>query len=142
MTVREQAVRNPAGFWIRLVAAFLDNLLVYLPLTVVVGLLFGNPYEDNVSSLILSALSLLYALLLPVIWNGYTVGKRILGIRIAKVSGEKLGLGAMFMRTVVGGLVYGITFGLAALISALMVGLRRDKRALHDFLAGTYVTRD
>lgn len=142
MTVREQAVRNPAGFWIRLVAAFLDNLLAYLPLAVVVWLLFGNPYEDNVSSLILSALSLLYALLLPVIWNGYTVGKRILGIRIAKVSGETLGLGAMFMRTVVGGLVYGITFGLAALISALMVGLRRDKRALHDFLAGTYVTRD
>jgi len=65
-----------------------------------------------------------------------------MGIRIAKVSGERLSLGTMFLRHAVGGLLCGITFGITGLISALMVRLRRDKRALHDFLAGTYVTHD
>jgi len=65
-----------------------------------------------------------------------------MGIRIAKVSGERPGLGTMFLRHAVGGLLCGITFGIAGLISALMVRLNRDKRALHDLLAGTYVTHD
>jgi len=65
-----------------------------------------------------------------------------MGIRIAKVSGERPGLRTMFLRHAVGGLLCGITFGITGLISALMVRLNRDKRALHDFLAGTYVTHD
>ncbi len=31
-------------------------------------------------------------------------------------------------------------FGIAAIVSAFMVGLREDKRSIHDFVAGTYVT--
>ena len=34
----------------------------------------------------------------------------------------------------------GITFGIAAIVSGFMVGIRQDKRAIHDLIAGTYVT--
>jgi uncharacterized RDD family membrane protein YckC len=44
------------------------------------------------------------------------------------------------MRVIVASLVYGITLGIGAIVSAFMIGLRKDKRSLHDFIAGTYVT--
>jgi uncharacterized RDD family membrane protein YckC len=57
-----------------------------------------------------------------------------------KVNGEKLGFGAMLLRTVIASIIYVITLGIAFLVSAIMVAVREDKRAIHDFLAGTYVT--
>lgn len=65
-----------------------------------------------------------------------------MGVRIAKVNGGKLGIGAMLLRTIVAGLVYVLTLGIGLIISAFMVGLRDDKRAIHDFIAGTYVTTE
>ncbi len=87
-------------------------------------------------------LSLLYTLLLPVFWAGFTLGKRMLGIRITKMDGSHPGLLAMVLRVIVGGLVYGLTFGVGVIVSAIMIGVREDKRAIHDFIAGTQVVYD
>jgi uncharacterized RDD family membrane protein YckC len=129
-------MNRPAGFWVRLGAAILDGLIIGVPLAIISYLITGSA-EDNIFT---STLNFLYTLLVPVVWAGYTVGKKIVGVRIAKVNGEKLGFGTMFMRTIVGGLVYLLTLGIGAIISAFMVGLRQDKRAIHDLIAGTYVT--
>lgn len=127
---------RPAGFWVRLGAAILDVIIIGMPLAIISYLVTGNA-EDNAFT---SSVNLLYSVLVPVVWSGYTVGKKIVGVRIAKVNGEKLGFGTMLLRTLVGGLVYVLTLGLAAIVSAFMVGIREDKRAIHDFIAGTYVT--
>jgi uncharacterized RDD family membrane protein YckC len=127
---------RPAGFWIRVGAALLDTLIIGLPLAVISYFITGDWEGDFVTSI----LDFLYYIIVPVIWAGYTVGKKITGIRIVKVNGEKLGIGAMLMRTLVAGIVYIITLGIGLIISAFMVGLRSDKRALHDLIAGTYVT--
>ncbi|MCM3664935.1 RDD family protein [Mesobacillus subterraneus] len=129
-------MNRPAGFWVRLGAAILDGLIIGVPLAIISYLVTGSA-EDNIFT---STLNFLYTLLVPVVWAGYTVGKKIVGVRIAKVNGEKLGFGTMFMRTIVGGLVYLLTLGIGVIVSAFMVGLRQDKRAIHDFIAGTYVT--
>lgn len=129
-------MNRPAGFWVRLGAAILDGLIIGVPLAIISYLITGNT-EDNAFT---SSVNLLYSVLVPVVWSGYTVGKKIVGVRIAKVNGEKIGFGTMLLRTLVGGLVYVLTLGLAAIVSAFMVGLRQDKRAIHDFIAGTYVT--
>lgn len=63
-----------------------------------------------------------------------------MGIRIFRVDGEKLGIGTMLLREFVAGIVYIVTLGLGMIVSAFMVGLRKDHRAIHDFIAGTYVT--
>lgn len=136
MEVSPQTALNPAGFWIRLAANLLDGLIIGLPLFLISYLITGDTQGDLFTNLI----SFLYSLLLPIFWYGYTVGKKILGIRIVKVNGDQVGFGAMLLRVLVGGLIYGITLGIAALVSAFMVGLRQDKRAIHDFIAGTYVT--
>ncbi len=46
----------------------------------------------------------------------------------------------MILRVLLGGLIYGVTFGIGVIVSAFMVGMREDKRSIHDFVAGTYVT--
>ncbi|MEH7885738.1 RDD family protein [Bacillus sp. JJ1609] len=129
-------MNRPAGFWVRVGAAILDGIIIGIPIAIISYLVTGNAEDSGISS----TLNLLYTLLVPVVWSGYTVGKKIVGVRIAKVNGEKLGFGTMLMRTVVSGLVYLLTLGIGIIVSAFMVGLRQDKRAIHDLIAGTYVT--
>lgn len=129
-------ITQPAGFWIRLLATILDAIIISLPITLVIYFITGN-WDENVYT---NIINFLYALIVPVLWHGYTVGKKITGIRIAKVNGEKVGLGTMFLRIIVGALAYGITLGIGIIVSVFMVSFRNDKRSLHDFIAGTYVT--
>ncbi|MEW9671537.1 RDD family protein [Ammoniphilus sp. 3BR4] len=128
-----------AGFWVRFVALLIDSIIISAP--------FGMAFyvwgvEENFTTEALSKLvSFLYPLLVPVFWRGYTVGKKVMGVRIVKVNGEKVGMGTMLKRNLVGGLVYIFTFGIAVIVTAFMVGLREDRRAIHDLIAGTYVTK-
>ncbi|ALF09488.1 RDD family protein [Parageobacillus thermoglucosidasius] len=131
-------VRNPAGFWKRLAAYLLDGLIVGVPIALI-GYVITNSWENNWFT---SAANIVYSIVVPAVWSGYTVGKKLLGVRIAKVNGGKVGIGTMFLRSVVGGLVYVATFGVALVISAIMVAAREDKRSIHDFIAGTYVTTE
>ena len=43
---------------------------------------------------------------------GFTVGKKIMGIRIVKVDGSKLGYGVMVLRVIVAGIIYVLTLGI------------------------------
>ncbi|MBE7680070.1 RDD family protein [Paenibacillus sp. P13VS] len=129
-----------AGFWIRLGASIVDGIIIALPLMVIAGLITGNFDSDEPIAQILSSL---YSILLPAFWNGRTIGKRICGIRIRKYdTQEPPGIGTMLMRVIVAGLVYGITFGIGFIVSVIMVAVREDNRALHDFIAGTEVVWD
>lgn len=131
-------IQNPGGFWRRLLGILLDGIVVGVPLSILAYILTGETEGNAFTNL----LSFLYYLILPVVWMGYTVGKRIVGVRIVKVNGEKVGIGTMLLRTFVTGLVYVVTLGIALIVSAFMVGLREDKRGIHDLIAGTYVTTD
>lgn len=131
-------VQNPGGFWRRLLGLLLDAIVVGVPLGILSYILTGESEGNTFTNL----LSFLYYLILPVVWMGYTVGKRIVGVRIVKVDGGKVGIGTMLLRTFVTGLVYAVTLGIALIVSAFMVGLREDKRGIHDLIAGTYVTTD
>ena len=128
-----------AGFWIRLGANLLDGIIINIPLLIVAHVLFGADNRD----LFANIMYLLYALIVPVVWTGYTVGKKICGIRIQKVDdGSPPTFGTMLLRQVVAGLVYAVTLGIGLIVSAIMVGVREDKRAIHDFIAGTEVVRE
>ncbi|WP_445613491.1 RDD family protein [Geobacillus sp. YF-1] len=131
-------MNRPAGFWKRLLANLLDAIVIGIPISVI-GYLITGSMETNWFT---SVANILYALVVPAVWYGYTVGKRMIGIRIAKVNGGKVGLGTMFLRSFVDRLVYFVTFGMGLLISAMMVAAREDKRSIHDFIAGTYVTTE
>ncbi len=127
---------DSVGFWKRLFAGVLDGIIVSAPLAIIFGVITGNWDNENFSTLF----NFLYMLIVPILWYGYTVGKRIMGIRIVRMDGKKLGIGTMLLRYLVAALVYAITLGIGFIVSAFMVGIRKDHRSIHDFIAGTYVT--
>lgn len=132
-------MNEEAGFWIRFGAGLLDALIVSLPISILFGILTGDFENEPISNFLLA----LYGILVPAYWKGYTVGKRICRIRIRKFDTlDPPGIGTMLLRNVVAGLVYLLTFGIGFIASILMVALREDKRAIHDFIAGTEVVRD
>ncbi|KIY22562.1 MULTISPECIES: RDD family protein [Mesobacillus] len=124
-----------AGFWIRLGSIIIDGLLL-IPLYLLC-MLIG--VSDIATEIFVNSINFLYYLIIPVIWSGFTVGKRVVGIKIVRTDGKKVGIGTTLKRYILASLVYVVTLGIAFIISAFMVGLRKDKRSIHDLIAGTQV---
>lgn len=134
---------RPGGFWIRAAAATIDLVLFALverSFVVVARLIHGVGAGDAwavgftvlVFTLVFAAA---YTATLHA-FGGQTVGKLLVGVRVVALDGEPPALGQAFLRW----LAYGVSlvpFGLGY----LMAGLRQDRRALHDLIAGTRVER-
>lgn len=143
MNHRAPSAGRPAGFWIRAVAAVVDGLvgsLVQFSLGFVAGSLWGREVEYSAAfQSTIVVFTLLFALLYTAVLHagpGQTIGKMLVGVRVVALDGEPLGLGPALLRSaayLVSLLPLGAGF--------LMAGLRRDKRALHDLLAGSRVER-
>ncbi|KGX84968.1 RDD family protein [Pontibacillus litoralis] len=134
---------NRVGFGLRLGAFWLDVLFMSIVLSAVF-LLTGGQMNNNVPepNLYTTLVQFSYYMFVPVIWAGYTVGKRIVGIRIVKDDGSNVTALTMFLRYFIGVLIYSFTAGIGVIISACMIVFRDDRRAIHDFIAGTYVTKN
>lgn len=132
-----------AGFWRRFWAEILDSLIIGMLFWLLFNLIFGLDEESLLNDVITTILYILYATLLPIYWRGYILGKRIMKIHIERIDGEPINLWTMIKREVLGKQLLNIaTFGIACIVSAFMVGLRKDKRGFHDLIAGTHVVKD
>jgi uncharacterized RDD family membrane protein YckC len=115
-------------------------MLVRLTLSLVGGRVWGReadtlPAFTGMVVVFTLLFSALYSTVLHAI-GGQTLGKLVVGIRVVGIEGEPLTAGAALLRW----FAYGVS--LAPLGAGfLMAGLRRDKRALHDLIAGTRVER-
>jgi uncharacterized RDD family membrane protein YckC len=140
--MHDVAPPRPAGFWIRAVALGLDAIvfaLVQASFAALASRLLGPaPGEGSPHpSVLLHTLlfTAAYTTVLHVV-AGQTLGKSLVGIRVVGADGALLTPGPALLRY----LAYWVSlasFGLGF----LMAGLRRDKRALHDLLAGSRVER-
>lgn len=131
-------MENTAGFWIRLGARIIDLIIIGIIIFLFISIFSLNTQSRVVQSFE-GLFSLMYYVLLPVIWTGYTIGKRALGIRIIKDDGSEVGLIQMIIRDFLTPLLYGVTLGLLAIVSAIMIGVREDKKSIHDIFAKTKV---
>ena len=153
----ETEINRPAavaygGFWRRLVAYFIDGILVYIVATgaaAVVGYLLGvqlgvigrwrggvRPGADALRFLLVSVISWLYWAGLESSQKQATVGKMALGLKVTDMRGEPISFGR----------ATGRYFGkyLSALILCigfLMIAWTAKKQALHDLMAGTLVLK-
>lgn len=141
MNHRPGSAGRPAGFWIRVLAALLDALvcsLVQFSLGFAAGSLWGREVGASPAfQSMVVVFTLLFALLYTAALHGgpgQTVGKLLVGVRVVALDGEALGFGAALLRS----LAYLVSL-LPLGAGFLMAGLRRDKRALHDLLAGSRV---
>jgi uncharacterized RDD family membrane protein YckC len=129
---------RPAGFWIRLVAFAID-LLVVMAAQGLLGLIAARRWGMDLQGAVVF-FTLIFAVLYPTILHtlaGQTIGKLIMGARVVATDGELLPPGAAFLRALAhwGSLTFTLGLGQA------LAGLRKDKRALHDLLAGSRVDR-
>ena len=131
----------PAGFWIRVVALFIDGIVLLVLAVVIFGILFTllveNPTsEDDSLGWINYAYYLIqasYFTIAVAAWSA-TLGKRAVGIYVLRPDGSRVGLGRAFARWLAS-----ILSALLLFIGYLMVGLREDKRGLHDLICDTVV---
>ena len=160
---QEQAVRTPAkpglvrigyaGFWLRLAAYLIDNLLLGFVLgNVLLRPLIGKPggipandpwflftnTSPQVSALLLLFLMgnwVYFSVLESSAWRA-TIGKKILGLQVVDLAGHRLS----FARA--SGRFFGkIVSSMTLLIGFLMAGFTARKQALHDILASCLVIR-
>ncbi|MCP3027134.1 RDD family protein [Halobacillus sp. A5] len=131
-------VYRPAGFWNRVGARLIDGIIITVVIGLITLLIYGSFFTDGYT--FLDFLGYAYLIIVPVVWYGYTIGRKIAGNRIVRMDGRKVGFGTMLLREVVSTIVYVITLGFGAIASLFMIGVRDDKRAIHDFIAKTYVT--
>lgn len=119
----------PAGFWIR-VAAYLIDVLLMGGLSI--AFVYLAPSLETILDIIVGAAYFTVGV------GAYatTVGKRLLGLRVERPDGSRVGWGRAFARYWA---YYASTFLL--LIGYLMVAFRDDKRALHDLICDTVVVR-
>ncbi len=154
-----------AGFWIRLVASFLDTLFLAVPIGILIYVLSGgewfdfSQYQQNIqaamSGNVNKALSdmpkmdrtwdiinLIILMTISIIfwrkYNGATPGKRFVKIKIVDAKTFNNIDNRQAITRIFGYIASVLTF----FIGFLIIAFREDKRGLHDLLAGTVVIYD
>lgn len=112
-----------AGFWIRLVAAFIDTLVLFIPAII------ANLIIPVVGGLILW---IIYKGLFLGNWNGQTLGKKACGIRVVDLTLQPCSMGQAFGRSFAE-----FVSTVILLIGYLMAAFDGRKQSLHDKMAGT-----
>lgn len=143
-----------AGFWIRFAAFFIDSIILTVLFVPIVSpvLFFGgfSTFSELMTSTTvkvdLSLFSFDLNLLVFVIKIAYfaimessskqaTLGKIILGIKVVREDGSRITL----MRGI--GRYLAKTLSAILYVGYIMAGLTAKKKALHDFVAKTYVVK-
>jgi uncharacterized RDD family membrane protein YckC len=155
------ATTNFAGFWLRVVAAILDNIILSIPTVPLVLLVFasmlpevaamrGNPALFVASFLpriifmviILLAMKWLYwALMESSSWQA-TLGKKALGLYVTDLAGNRISFGKASGRFWSGRGLSLVPLGnLYYLVDCICCGFTEKKQAVHDMIAGCLVMR-
>jgi uncharacterized RDD family membrane protein YckC len=144
------AFHEVAGRGTRLGAAFIDGLTVgiaYVPMLIVLPSMMSQRQPDQ--ALVFPMMGIMFVLLLALgAWNcvllhrnGQTLGKKVLGIKVVRSDGSRIGLGRIFgLRflpiTLLG--MVPILGPLLTLTDALFI-FGEERRCLHDRIADTIV---
>ena len=143
--------RDKGGFWIRLMAFFVDNIIIFFAtaffafiagLATGLGGLTSDVSAENVEYLFTIFGFFIGTLLGPFYftfftgWEGQTPGKKLMGLRVITMTGESVGYGRALLRYI----GYFVSFFLLGL-GFIMIAFDRNKRGFHDFIAGTCVIR-
>lgn len=132
-----------AGFWRRFAAYLLDGIL----LAVVGGIVGGIIGAIVHSSTGIGIGGGLVGLVIGVAYFGYfwstsgqSVGYMALGIKLVRSDGAPVSFGIAALRYLAIYLSFLVCM-IPALVSAFMVGMGKQKQALHDLVVGTLVVR-
>ncbi|HEV7701380.1 MAG TPA: RDD family protein [Pyrinomonadaceae bacterium] len=132
-----------APFALRCAAIFVDyTFLLIVPVAwlVLARFLSDTGVPDGIGKTVWTLGVLLFVvdfLLLPMLSNGQSFGKMLVGIRIVRIDGARVDATGILKRNLLGYLLTGLTVGLGFLLAAV----NNSGRALHDYVGGTVVIR-
>lgn len=143
----------PAGFWIRLVAAIVDGLIVsigsyvfIIPLMLVAGFLSASENSGiQILGGTLGVISNLIGFVISFFYAGYfyskkgsTPGKMVFKMQVIDSdTGANLSFAKAGIRDTVGKLVSSVIL----MIGYIMVAFRKDSKALHDLMVNSQVVK-
>jgi uncharacterized RDD family membrane protein YckC len=139
------AIGTYANFWRRLLAVVLDGIVVSIPANIFAaalgsGLIVtgggGIHYRSGGSGLHM-LFFILYEALLIAYWNGQTIGKKAMGIRVVSAGGAPVPVGMAFVRSVMK-----IVSGMVLMLGYLWMLWDPNRQTWHDKVAQTYVVRE
>jgi len=138
-----------AGFWWRVLAYIIDSLImsaIFFPLGMIIGVGMAASGDNGNSPVLplvnlgLNGVSIIagwlyHAFMESSSWQG-TIGKKILGLRVTDIDGNRIS----FARAT--GRYFGmIVSGMICLIGFIMVAFTEKKQGLHDMMASTLVLK-
>ncbi|MGX5175183.1 RDD family protein [Aliikangiella sp. IMCC44653] len=133
-----------AGFWKRVVAYFIDYIIIYILISIIsVAVLGVSVAPTNLNFAVAQAvmlvgiwlaICLLYFALLESSSGQATLGKRMLGIKVTDMQGQQLSFAHAAGRQL-SGVISNFTFS----IGYLMAAFTSRKQALHDIIASAVV---
>ena len=90
--------------------------------------------------LIFAIILLIYYAVIPLVFDGQTLGKKIFKLKIVRDDGSKINYRIMFYRECIGRIFINVTsLGITVIASVIIMALRDDKKNLLDILAKTKV---
>ena len=131
-----------AGFWLRFCAVVIDGIVLYIPAVIIIGITIGvfaisDKRADTFIDALYFLISLIYSSLMESSSWQATVGKRLIGIKVTDINGNRISFERATGRTfakMLSGLILGIGY--------IMIAFTKRKQGLHDMLAGTLVVKD
>lgn len=136
-----------AGFWIRGVALLIDGIILGVAQASIALVFFGTFGAQFSPSVMQSApvglrlgfqlLSYAIAIMYEAVflrYQGATLGKMALGLKVVRSNGASLGWGIS-----IGRYLMSLVSGMILLIGYIMAGFDNEKRALHDRVCDTRV---
>ena len=126
-----------AGFWVRLLATWIDCLFIYLVLTIVFYLLlYTKPFyfPFNFSLLITG---IIYSTIL-ITFKGHTIGKYLLGLTVYNIDNTKISFIKSFLRES----ILKIVSGIALFLGFFWIGFSKSKKGWHDYMCKSIVVRN
>ena len=128
---------NYGGFWIRFVAYVIDSAIVTIAFLAIMFLLGMMGLELAGAQFIFVVLGILYWALMQSSKRQATLGKALCGLKVGGPNGERISVARALGREAAK-IISSLTF----LIGYVIAAFTRNKQALHDFVATTYVVRD
>ena len=131
-----------AGFWRRLAAHIIDNIILEVALFIMLapfGISLMNPALGEIIMMVPASLAIgwLYYALLESSKYQATLGKMVLGIKVTNMQGQKISFaratGRHFAK-MISGIILGIGF--------LMIAFTKKKQGLHDIIADCLVIKE
>lgn len=120
------------GFWMRLLAYIIDAIVLGI-----VGSILSAILDPSVAYVAGLVVWVAYLIGTSSAFNGATLGKKILGMRVVTVDGAVPDVKTLVLRYLLGYLVSAFIL----YIGFIMIGFDANKQGLHDKIARTYVVR-